>query len=561
MNKLSLFLLGVGCVVSVGMTPCAQDFSDTDLYQQVFDLQKNGDFKNALKLSEKIQNQTLMGYVLYQHYFLSNYKTKKSEIVNWLENYSDYPIAGDMYALGNQKKIKSLPRPKGIFGGNTNACERIVRFEPSDLLRSLRFSHISKKSERKNAQKQMRQFKRYLFRGSTLNAKNLLNQKEIQKLWGQTISNYARISLAFSYFLDNRDDLARVELNKILKEKAHPFAYWLQGMIFWRQGKVEEGSTFFEQAAQTTEEPSLKTSSAFWAVRSLMRAGHFEKVGEYLEMAAQYPRYFYSFLATRMLGGTLNHNWQDPTTIDENDDLDLDADGLERFYMLDQMGYKQWASEELTKLYLDSDESGRSALWKIADENSYGEVLKGLTGHLEGDDTRFPLPDWTPETDWKLEKSLVYAFVRQESCFNVRAQSNVGAVGLMQLMPATAKALAKSLRCEYNPKKLKNPEYNLALGQYYLKTLLNSPLIQGNLIKLAVAYNAGPGNLHKWEKKMKYQNDPLLFLETIPSRETRSFVERILINYWVYSSLMGESLESLDQLISGKWPFYQMCSN
>ena len=178
---------------------------------------------------------------------------------------------------------------------------------------------------------------------------------------------------------------------------------------------------------------------------------------------------------------------------------------------------------------------------------------------MDGEKTRYPRPDWQPEDDWQLDKALVYAFVRQESCFNHRAESAVGALGLMQIMPATAKEVANNLQCEYKTRKLKNPEYNLRLGQAYLKKLLDLPQIQNNLIKLAVAYNAGPGNLNRWEKKMDYQDDPLLFLETIPSKETRTFVERILVNYWVYLNLTGMSITSLDEIVANRWPMYQMC--
>ena len=83
------------------------------------------------------------------------------------------------------------------------------------------------------------------------------------------------------------------------------------------------------------------------------------------------------------------------------------------------------------------------------------------------------------------------------------------------------------------------------------------PAIEGNLIFTAVAYNAGPGNLIKWKSKMKYQNDPLLFIESIPAKETRGFVERIMVNYWIYNSLTKSSLESLDAIVHGKWPIYQ----
>ena len=93
---------------------------DVSLYKEVFRLQDEGKISEAKTQEKKIKNPLLKGYVLYQRYFSSNYKTTKSEIKNWMEHYSDYPIASEVYALGNQKKVKNLPRPKGIFGGNIN---------------------------------------------------------------------------------------------------------------------------------------------------------------------------------------------------------------------------------------------------------------------------------------------------------------------------------------------------------------------------------------------------------------------------------------------------------
>jgi soluble lytic murein transglycosylase-like protein len=132
----------------------------------------------------------------------------------------------------------------------------------------------------------------------------------------------------------------------------------------------------------------------------------------------------------------------------------------------------------------------------------------------------------------------------------------MGALGLMQLMPDTARELAKNLQYPFKKQMLKEPEYNLSLGQNYLLKLINMPAVGNNLIYIAVAYNAGPGNLIKWKKQIK-TDDPLLFLESIPSRETRSFAERIIVNYWIYRTLMGQPLLSLDKAVCGEWPNYQ----
>jgi len=531
--------------------------SDIKNYQEVFKLQSQGRLKQAKDEQNKIKNHMLLGYVLYQRYFAKGYKTKGNEIRSWMQKYSDYPVATEVYALGQQKGVSDLPRPKGLFGGNTNACESITRLEPGDLTKNLLdLSSV----DRVSAQKLLRQFNRYLARGNTLNAKKLLNAPKTQDVLNKKILSNARTVLAFSYFLDGRDNLAQEQLDLALKNATHPMTDWLSGLISWRIGDYPKATEFFTKAAKEAEDPSLKSSSSFWAARSLMRIGHFDEVGQYLQIASEYPRYFYGVLASRSLGKDLNHSWEQPSYADETLTASFSHPALKRFYALREIGQEQWALEELSKLYLEADDEGQEILWSISRGHGFEKALQNLTGILDGEKTRYPIPDWKPEDNWQVDKALVYAFVRQESCFNHRAESAVGALGLMQIMPATAKEVANILQCEYKTRKLKNPEYNLRLGQAYLKKLLDLPQVQNNLIKLAVAYNAGPGNLNRWEKKMNYQDDPLLFLETIPSKETRTFVERILVNYWVYLNLTGMAMPSLDEIVSGNWPMYQMCS-
>ena len=126
----------------------------------------------------------------------------------------------------------------------------------------------------------------------------------------------------------------------------------------------------------------------------------------------------------------------------------------------------------------------------------------------------------------------------------------------MQLMPDTAKQIANFLNLKWDKKKLLEPEYNLSLGQEYILWLLKDKEINGNLIFAAIAYNSGVGNLAKVKKKIKYDNDPLLFIESIPFKETRGFVERIMANFWIYRTLMNQPNQSLDDVIEGRWPTY-----
>jgi soluble lytic murein transglycosylase-like protein len=102
--------------------------------------------------------------------------------------------------------------------------------------------------------------------------------------------------------------------------------------------------------------------------------------------------------------------------------------------------------------------------------------------------------------------------------------------------------------------KLYDPSFNLSVGQRYVQKMFQFVEPDGNLFQLVVAYNGGPGNLQKWLKEVEHRGDPLLFIESLPSRETRGYVERVVANYWIYQDRLGEPKTTLDQVARGEWP-------
>ncbi len=153
----------------------------------------------------------------------------------------------------------------------------------------------------------------------------------------------------------------------------------------------------------------------------------------------------------------------------------------------------------------------------------------------------YPDASWQPVKGFSVDRALVYAFIRQESKFDSGANNrSSGALGLMQLMPATAEHVAKIDGEKINLSDLREPEVNIRLGQKYVSLLLQDPSVDNNLFKLAAAYNAGPGKLARWEKEVRYEDDPLLFIESIPVSETRIFVERVMTNFWIYRIKYGQ---------------------
>ena len=78
----------------------------------------------------------------------------------------------------------------------------------------------------------------------------------------------------------------------------------------------------------------------------------------------------------------------------------------------------------------------------------------------------------------------------------------------------------------------------------------------GAIFQLAAAWNGGPGNLNKWRRRVDDMGDPLFFIERLPSRETRNFIEHVLTNLWIYRNRLGQDAPSLDAVASGAWPSY-----
>jgi soluble lytic murein transglycosylase-like protein len=205
-------------------------------------------------------------------------------------------------------------------------------------------------------------------------------------------------------------------------------------------------------------------------------------------------------------------------------------------------------------------DTGRAAL-ALAERANLPQLAIRLGPRVAEKDGRrhdaalYPIPIWTPGEGFTVDRALLYAFMRQESGFRPEAQSRAGAVGLMQLMPVTAAYIGKGTGLPAKPNLL-DPAVNLSLAQRYIQYLFEQEPVQGDLFRLVAAYNSGPAKVDQWRKHDDYANDPLLFIESIPSRETRQFIERVLASYWIYRNRLGQSTPSLDAIAAGQWPAY-----
>ena len=542
--------------------------SDKAAYSKIFSDLDNNDFTQAETELKDVENDLLSGYVLAQIYLAENAQPTKKQLGDWLKKYADLPIAESVYDLAAAKKAP-LPRRKPSDPAAhmvAGACTSMQIADPIDLVFFKRASYVPEEFKKK-VRMGMLYFSSAIRRGKTRAAKLHLDDRYVKKYLSQKDRDDSLTALAFAYFIDRQDKKAWETIQEPLKraETRNPTAFWVAGLTAFRMQKWDEAEQAFKTL--TTHPKAISTqraAAAFWTTRLLLKAQRYQDVSFYLKQAAFVsPNSFYGILAQRALGWPIGHSWKNSDLEEPDMDAVLAEPAGQRAVALVQIGQTEFAEKELIKLYAEKKDLRKQLLAYAESVVEYPDLsvrLSALSGEVEtpdGDNALYPYPNWTPINGWQIDKALAYAFVRQESCFKNKAFSKAGARGVMQLMPATARLMAHKLRQPYQLSRLHKIPYNLMIGQELIKTLLNYPTIDGNLLMTIASYNCGPRNAAKWKDREDFKNDPLMFVEGIPSRETRGFVKKVTANYWIYRSLFGKDLSSIDDVLSGRYPVYK----
>lgn len=370
-------------------------------------------------------------------------------------------------------------------------------------------------------------------------------------------SEYDRLKaqIAQSYMSEGKIrealNLSQSALNR--SGAAVPIAGWVGGLSAWRLRDYKTATENFITVAESPVASDwLRSAGAFWASRAALRSGQFKKVDRLLEIAADNPRTFYGLIATRALGRDYDFNWSGPSMGWKNSGKLKTDQQIAEAFRLAGAGNVNQAIGVLYKTQWMRTRDGREQVMAYALQQNQNALALHLARQTKDEDGNFfdaalyPVIMWEPKSGYQVDKALVYALIRQESRFNPHAKSGTGATGLMQLLPSTAKFMNGGQDVS-----LTSPEQNIKVGQRYIKHLLNDSAVNNDLFKMMVAYNAGPGNLAKWKRQLDNPSDPLLFIESIPSAETRAFVERVMVNYWIYRIRMGQDTPSLEAIASG----------
>ena len=557
MKKIILILLAVFCVRVADARPVLDVLTDSDaeIYQQIFLLQDKEKIDSAKKLEINLTDKMLMGEVLYQRFFSKTYKTRGVEITGWMEKYYDTPGAPRVAKLAKLKKAKVRnPVTYTVLTGKSKG-----ETAQSETWTTKTYSRAT--------DKKITAFKRAIRSGSTKRARLILEDKAFKK--ALTSVDYGRLAgrLSYIYYTNGELELAK-KWGFVASDLNSEYGLWTMGLLYYKDGNYAQAENYFSKILELKQiNDARKIEAAFWAGRSADANGNVDVAKTYWEIGAEHPMAFYGALSATMLGRTPEYEFF------EQDCTDEDIDALRELKLgkialaLLQVGQNVRAEQYLKSLITaNATDKTLHAINSVA--TAYGLprvaiLVAGVVrdrGILEIDDdiiysAQYPLPDWEPMGGWSIDRALLFAITKQESGFRTTAKSGVGANGVMQLMPGTAKLVAHKNKIKWSDVDMSNPEHNMFLGQQYIVDLLAQPVINNSIIKMLAAYNAGLGNVIKFEKSFDTY-DPLLYIESFPAYETRSYIKRVLSNLWLYRARLNQPLTSMQELANGQWPLY-----
>jgi soluble lytic murein transglycosylase len=546
--------------------------SEAAKIRRIFALQSRGDIPAALRETSQVDMATplgaaMLGHILAQRFLGAFTRPSADQLRDWLDRWPDLPDARAILALLVVRLPageKAPPLPPGFTAAAEDEPLAPVPEETEPEANALRRNPSLDRSVWEAARA----------RGSAGVARLLAGTKGLAPSYAAQLRGEAAQIL----FTLNRDDeafeLARVGVYACQAAGANPcaraaIAGYSAGLAAWRQGNFDAAGAMFAAAwhADITT-PSLKAGAAYWAARVRLRDDDRAGAAVWLQRAAAQRSTFYGLLARRTLELPLGISRVGPGEQETLGEADIEAvaatpAGMRAFALL-QVDQPERAAAELRSLWTEARQFRplARALMLVAEQGGladlamqYADMLAAADGRPR-ESMRFPIPHLRPTGGFRMDPAMMYGLARTESNFDADLVSSAGARGLLQIMPDTASFIVGTSISREFSSLLRDPAINLDLGQRYVAYLAGHEAVNGDLIRLLAAYNAGPTNFTRWSQQIRDNGDPLLFIEAIPLDETRAHVPRVLTYTWIYAALMHLPAPSLDELAAGLWPRY-----
>lgn len=337
---------------------------------------------------------------------------------------------------------------------------------------------------------------------------------------------------------------------------------WPEDMLAWKARAAlrgDHGRARWQQVLQAINamSPSEQKEAAwvYWKARGLQALAPDSQDGEGMRALARELLQsiagqvsFYGKLATEDLGEALRLPSRPAALMPEEEQAAAEHPGLRRALQLITIGLRNEGVREWNFSLRGMSDRELLAAAQLACDREVWDRCINTSDRTRNDvhmDQRFPTPFRKEVAAWAgsmgLDPSYVYGLIRQESRFIVDARSSVGASGLMQVMPATARWTARKLGLPYSADAITDRETNIRIGTGYLKMVLDD--FGGSQAMAAAAYNAGPSRPRRWRDGPPLE--PAIWAENIPFNETRDYVKKVLSNATDYAALLGAGSTSL----------------
>lgn len=522
--------------------------------RRILEFQARGDIPAAAAATADLSDPLLLGHILADRLLGGGGRGTAEELGEWLARHADLPDAPAVHALLLTRLppgAAAPPAPPAVPAPAALAAPA----PPADadppapaFARTPALDRAVREAARA---------------GSPDRALRLIARtKRLDALYGAQL----RAEVAQVLFVQGRDkDALRTAAEAHRRARGRVgLAPYVAGLAAWRLGRPDQAQAHFEAAYRAgSSEAASRSGAAFWAARARLHAGDTAGASLWLRRAAERPDEFYGLLARRTLDRGLAPDGAAPGGSGEADMDALHAtpEGRRAFALL-QVGQPARAEAELRRLWSsakDRPDLGRAVL-HVARAAGLDGLVQDLA-RVPPDAVRARIPvrppvaRLRPAGGFRVDPALVHAVARVESNFDPDAVSPEGARGLMQLLPTTAGDLVKGEASGGAIiRRLHDPATNLDLGQRYMLWLAGSGAVEGDLIRLLAAYNAGPSNVARWNEASDHGGDPLLYIEAIPFDETRAYVQRVMLHTWLYAAEMRLPAPSLDELAAGAWP-------
>lgn len=536
----------------VDVIPSLLSNKEKQKFDEIFAFIENGKWEEAKNAISKAPKGPLKNMAKAELFLApGSPRIERDDLLELINDAPYLPQADQLSRLATNRGAESLPslpgRQKLSYTGSS----------PS--------RHLPKSVEENGASKIRNIIVRYIKNDAPSSAEDVLNN--VSSDISDALRTELQYRVAWSYYIEN-NDVNALRLATIASRNSGEWAvqaHWVKGLAHWRLGQFAQALPSFDHVASFAHNEDLRSAGYYWGSRAAVSSKRPDLSQSRLQNAAVFQETFYGLLSREALGMKVAKIQN--TKLNKDDWKKIRSEeNIQITLGLSELGRTSLAKETLQFQARVAGNDHHNELGKLASEIGLPETQLWLAQYSPSNanvsvSLRYPTPNWAPKNGWRIDSALAFAHTLQESAWRKSVVSPANARGLMQVLPGTARDIARASGYTFKSSDLNKPEVNLEYGQSFLEHLRDSRGTEGLLPKVIAAYNAGLTPITRWNHEVNDGGDPLLYIESIPYWETRGYVATILRNYWVYEQKNNSDSGSKTGLAQNLWPSFPNAAN